>query len=137
MVDGAHRRGRTLKDVAVGSKQDAAEQRKRAHEERAEQLVAQTEEVCKRQHCYRTEMFQLQDLFIGEKENVNEALITHTAVEIMKATAARVGMMTKTRHDGRTVRWKKENPLRVRDVVHKVRKLVLKKAKVLPMERFG
>ena len=82
-------------------------------------------------------MFQLQDLFIGEKENVNEALITHTAVEIMKATAARVGMMTKTRHDGRTVRWKKENPLRVRDVVHKVRKLVLKKAKVLPMERFG
>jgi len=30
MVDGAHRRGRTLKDVVVGSKQDAAEQRKLA-----------------------------------------------------------------------------------------------------------
>jgi len=37
-------------------------------------------------------------------------------------------MMAKTRHDERTVRWKKENPLRVRDVVHKVRKLVLTKA---------
>ena len=41
-------------------------------------------------------------------------------------TAARVGMFTKTRHDNKTVRWKKENPLRVRDIVHKVRKLVLK-----------
>ena len=79
-------------------------------EERAEQLVAQTEEVCsevcKRQHCYRTEIFQLQDLFIGEKENVNEALISHAALAIMQSTAARIGMMTKTRHDERTVRWK-------------------------------
>ena len=67
-------------------------------EERAEQLVAQTEEVCsevcKRQHCYRTEIFQLQDLFIGEKENVNEALISHAALAIMQSTAARIGMMT-------------------------------------------
>jgi hypothetical protein len=35
-------------------------------------------------------------------------------------------MFTKTRHDGKTVRWKKEHPLRVRDIVHKVQKLVLK-----------
>ena len=34
-------------------------------------------------------------------------------------------MFTKTRHDSKTVLWKKENPLRVRDIVHKVRKLVL------------
>jgi len=39
-------------------------------EERAEQLVAQTEEVYKRQHVYRTEIFQLQDLFIGEQESI-------------------------------------------------------------------
>ena len=62
-------------------------------------------------------MFQLQDLFIGEKENVNEALIAHSVVKVIQSTAARVGMMTKTRHDGTSVRWKKENPLRVRDVV--------------------
>jgi len=79
-------------------------------EERAEQLVAQTKEVCKRQHCYRTEIFQLQDLFIGEKHNVNEALIAHSTLAIMQSTAARVGLMTRTRHDERTVRWKKENP---------------------------
>lgn len=89
-------------------------------EERAEQLVAQTEEVYKRQHVYRTEIFQLQDLFIGEQESiesVHEALITHSALAIMQSSAARIGMMAKTRHDERTVRWKKENPLRVRDVV--------------------
>jgi hypothetical protein len=97
-------------------------------EERAEQLVAQTERVYQRQHVYRTEIFQIQDLLIGETENVNEALIAHAVVAIMQSTAARVGMMTKTRHDGTSVRWKKENPLRVRDVIHKVRKLVLKKA---------
>ncbi|EOD38198.1 hypothetical protein EMIHUDRAFT_98068 [Emiliania huxleyi CCMP1516] len=100
-------------------------------EERAEQLVAQTEEVYKRQHVYRTEIFQLQDLFIGEQESiesVHEDLITHSALAIMQSSAARIGMMAKTRHDERTVRWKKENPLRVRDVVHKVRKLVLTKA---------
>ena len=97
-------------------------------EERAEQLVAQTERVYQRQHVYRTEMFQLQDLFIGETEDINEALIAHAAVAIMQSTAARIGMLTKTRHDGTSVRWKKENPLRVRDVVHKVRKLVLRKA---------
>ena len=49
-------------------------------EERAEQLIAQTEAVYKRKHCYRTEMFQLQDACIAEKENVNEALITHAAL---------------------------------------------------------
>jgi hypothetical protein len=100
-----------------------------ADEERSEQLIAQTEAVYKRAHCYRTEMFQLQDACIGEKENVNEALIAHAAIAIMQSTAARVGMFTKTRHDGTSVRWKKENPLRVRDVIHKVRKLVLTKAK--------
>lgn len=74
-------------------------------EERAEQLVAQTEEIYKRKHVYRTEVFQLQDLFIGEKEKVNEALITHATVAIIQSTAARVGMMTKTRHDERVPRW--------------------------------
>ena len=79
-------------------------------------------------HVSLSQMFQLQDLFIGEKENVNEALIAHATLAIMQSTAARVGMMTKTRHDATSVRWKKENPLRVRDVVHKVRKLVLQNA---------
>lgn len=54
-------------------------------EERAEQLITQTEAVYKRKHCYRTEMFQLQDACIAEKDNVNEALIMHAAL-------ARVGM---------------------------------------------
>ena len=98
-------------------------------EERAEQLVAQTERVYQRHHVYRSEIFQIQDLLIGETENVNEALIAHAVVAIMQSSAARVGMMTKTRHDNTSVRWKNENPLRVRDVIHKVRKLVLKKAR--------
>ena len=58
--------------------------------------------------------------FIGEQESiesVHEALVTHSALAIMQSSAARIGMMAKTRHDERTVRWKKENPLRVRDVV--------------------
>ena len=73
-------------------------------------------------------MFQLQDACIAQTEIVNEALIKHAAIAIMQSTAARVGMMTKTRHDETSVRWKNENPLRVRDIVHKVRKLVLKRA---------
>ena len=89
-------------------------------------ILSQTEEVYKRKHAYRTEVFQLQDHFIREKRDVNRALVGHAAVAIMQSTAARVGMFTKTRHDGKTVRWKKENPLRVRDIVHKVQKLVLK-----------
>ena len=67
-------------------------------EERAEQLIAQTEAVYKRKHCYRTEMFQLQDACIAEKENVNEALITHAALMVMQSTAARVGMLSTTGH---------------------------------------
>ena len=98
-------------------------------EERAEQLVAQTEEVYKHKHAYRTEIFQLQDDFISETDNINEALIGHSVLGIMQSTAARVGMMAKTRHDHKTVRWNKENPLRVRDLRHKVRRLVLRKAK--------
>jgi len=89
-------------------------------------VAPQTEEVYKRKHAYRTEVFQIQDYFIKEKRHVNQALVGHAAVAIMQSTAARVGMFTKTRHDGKTVRWRKENPLRVRDIVHKVRKLVLK-----------
>eukprot|EP00966_Prymnesium_polylepis_P069676 1620131-Prymnesium_polylepis.1 len=38
-------------------------------------------------------------------------------------------MFTKTRHDSKTTRWSKENPLRVQDVKHKVKKLILKRAK--------
>ena len=89
-------------------------------------MAPQTEEVYKRKHAYRTEVFQIQDYFIKEKRHVNQALVGHAAVAIMQSTAARVGMFTKTRHDGKTVRWRKENPLRVRDIVHEVRKLVLK-----------
>ena len=76
-------------------------------------------------------MWQLQDLHIKEKEDVNEALILLCAQSIQQSTAARPGMYTKTRHDSKSARWKKEteNPLRVRDVVHKVRKLVLRDSK--------
>ena len=96
-----------------------------------EQLVAQTEEIYKRKHVYRTEIFQLQDLYINDKENVNESLIALAAQSVQQSTAARVGMFTKNRYDKKSARWKKdtENPLRVRDVKHKVRKLVLRNAK--------
>ena len=117
-----------FEDTDVPSLENAAVAETEEDEERAEQLIAQTEAVYKRKHCYRTEMFQLQDACIAEKDNVNEALIMHAALAIMQSTAARVGMFTKTRHDGACIRWKKENPLRVRDVVHKVQKLVLKNA---------
>jgi len=72
-------------------------------EERAEQLLAQTEEVYKRKHFYRTEMQQLQDLLISEGVSVNQALIFHAALAVMQSTAARVGMLTKTRHDEQSV----------------------------------
>ena len=65
---------------------------------------------------------------MAETEDINEALIAHAAVPLMQSTAARVGMFTKTRHDGKSVRWDRENALRVRDVKHKVKRLVLKKA---------
>jgi len=97
-----------------------------AEEARAAQLVAQTEAVYRRKHVYRTEVFQLQDLFIGEKERVHEALLGHATMAIIQSTAARVGMMTKSRHDERTPRWSKEHPLRVRDFKYAVRKLVLR-----------
>ena len=96
--------------------------------ERAMQLVAQTERVLQRQHVHRTEMFQMQDLLISETANINEALIAHAAIAVMQSTAARVGMFTKTRHDFKSARWDHDNPLRVRDVMHKVKKLVLKNA---------
>ena len=73
-------------------------------------------------------MFQMQDLLISETANINEALIAHAAIAVMQSTAARVGMFTKTRHDFKSARWDHDNPLRVRDVMHKVKKLVLKNA---------
>jgi hypothetical protein len=63
--------------------------------------------------------------------HVCSACLMMAAQSIQQSTAARVGMFTKNRHDKKSTRWKKEgeNPLRVRDVKHKVRKLVLWNAK--------
>ena len=58
-------------------------------------MFRQTEEVYKRKHAYRTEVFQIQDHFINEKKHVNQALIGHAAVAIIQSTAARVGMFAK------------------------------------------
>jgi hypothetical protein len=63
--------------------------------ERVEQLVAQTEEIYKRKHVYRTEIFQLQDLHINEKQDVNESLIALAAQSVQQSTAARVGMFNR------------------------------------------
>ena len=92
----------------------SAEPETEVDEERAEQLVAQTEKVYQRDHVYRTEVFQLQDLCIGEKEDINRALVLHSAIGLIQSTAARVGMFTKTRHDAKTARWSKEHPMRVK-----------------------
>ena len=43
-------------------------------------VLTQTEEVYKRKHVYRTEVFQIQDYFIKKKRNINQALIAHAAV---------------------------------------------------------
>ena len=56
-------------------------------------VAPQTEEVYKRKHVYRTEVFQIQDHFIKEKRHVNQALVGHAAVAIMQSTAARVGCL--------------------------------------------
>ena len=40
-------------------------------------VAPQTEEVYKRKHVYRTEVFQIQDHFIKEKRHVNQALVGH------------------------------------------------------------
>ena len=72
-------------------------------------------------------MFQIQDLLISETVNINEALIAHAAIAVMQSTTARVGMFTKSRHDFKSgTRWEHDNPLRVRDVMHKVKKLLFK-----------
>ena len=44
--------------------------------DRAEQLLSQTAKVSTREHFYRTEMRQMQDELLSEKEEVNKALLT-------------------------------------------------------------
>ena len=86
--------------------------------DRANQLVAQTAKVCTRQHFYRTEVQQVQDVFISESLSVNWATMADGVIGIVQVSAARIGMLCKDRHDSESVRWSVENPLRLRDVIH-------------------
>ena len=93
--------------------------------DRANQLVAQTAKVCTRQHFYRTEVQQVQDVFISESLSVNWATMADGVIGIVQVSAARIGMLCKDRHDSESVRWSVENPLRLRDVKYDVVPLVV------------
>ena len=86
--------------------------------DRVAQLVAETAPVSVREHFYRTEVQQVQDTFLAEKVSVNWATISDSALSLIQASAARIGMLCKDQHDSKSARWAKENPLRVRDIVN-------------------
>ena len=90
-------------------------------------LVAETGPVSVREHFYRTEVQQVQDTFLAEKVSVNWATISDSALSLIQASAARIGMLCKDQHDSKLVRWAKENPLRVRDIKYDVVPLVIYK----------
>ena len=66
-----------------------------------------------------------QDLCLAEKEKVNAAMLLDVACGIVQTTAARPGMMTKDRFDEKSLRWRFENPLRVRDVTLAAQELTI------------
>ena len=66
-----------------------------------------------------------QDLCFKDKEKVNGAMLLDVSLGIIQTTAARPGMMTKDSFDMQSVRWRLENPLRVRDVSFATRMLVV------------
>ena len=99
-----------------------------AERERAAQLTAQTAPVTERKHFYRTEVHQIQDVLLAEKEDVNGAIALGAASVLMQTTAARCGMLTKDAYDAKSVRWSDEHPLRVRDVSYSLRELMVEGA---------
>ena len=90
---------------------------------RGEQLRAQTSAVSTRKHFYRTEVYQVQDMLLKEKEQVNFAIVLGAAAAFLQATAARSGMFTTDEYDKKSAFWCGEQPLRVRDVKFASQKL--------------
>eukprot|EP00316_Scyphosphaera_apsteinii_P005056 CAMPEP_0119339682 /NCGR_PEP_ID=MMETSP1333-20130426/98802_1 /TAXON_ID=418940 /ORGANISM="Scyphosphaera apsteinii, Strain RCC1455" /LENGTH=283 /DNA_ID=CAMNT_0007351261 /DNA_START=116 /DNA_END=963 /DNA_ORIENTATION=+ len=83
-------------------------------DERAAQLAVQTAPATQRKNFYTTEVHQLQDWCLQQQEAANSAALLDAALAIVQTTAARPGMFTKDCWDGKSARWSKENPLRVR-----------------------
>ena len=87
-----------------------------ADSERVQQLVCQTATTSTREHFYRTEIQQVQDVFVAERERVNWALLSDQVVSIIQSSSARIGMICKDTSDKDCLRWADENVLRVRDI---------------------
>ena len=58
----------------------------------------------------------MQDTILAEKLSVNWATISDSAVSLIQASAARIGMLCKDQHDSKPIRWIGEGPLRVCDI---------------------
>ena len=97
-----------------------------ADSERVQQLVCQTAATSTREHFYRTEIHQVQDVFVAERERVNWALLSDQVVSIIQSSAARIGMICKDASDKDCLRWADENVLRVRDIKFAVLPLMVR-----------
>ena len=59
-----------------------------ADSERVQQLVCQTATTSTREHFYRTEIQQVQDVFVAEHERVNWALLSDQVVSIIQSSGS-------------------------------------------------
>ena len=116
MRDGLYACSRAAQDGEAPSEEER---------ERATQLLAQTGPVTERKHFYRTEVHQIQDVLLCEKESVNKAIALGAAFGIMQTTAARSGMFTIDEYDKHSSVIDDKCPLKVRDVKYALRELLL------------
>ena len=66
-----------------------------------------------------------QDFCMAEKKNVNAAMTLDVGAGVVQTSAARPGMMVKDSFDEKSLRWRFDNPLRVRDVSFAVKEVVV------------
>ena len=59
-----------------------------ADSERVQQLVCQTAATSTREHFYRTEIQQVHDVFVAERERVNWALLSDQVVSIIQSSGS-------------------------------------------------
>ena len=83
-VDALHKQAALTSDGAAGG---GVTEQERA---RAAQLLAGTAPVTKRKHFYRTEVHQIQDVLLAEKEDPNGAIALGAACALMQVSPAEV-----------------------------------------------
>ena len=69
-----------------------------------------------REHFCKTDIHQVQDVFIAERDRVNWALMSDQVIGIIQSSAARIRMICKYVSDEDCMWWADQNLLRVRDI---------------------